>query len=213
MSDASGSEITSAEWYMGSISCVLFNRVEPYVKLGMAHMKVKWNEGGADVKMDSQNGFAWSLGSKVLVWNFEKPHLKLVADGFYRVADLDAEGGTCSGSSVPINKANSRFFIREWQIALIAATDIDISTSSTASDFLGVSKLVPYVGMKYSDVSGRLRMTWDSGNYNNPGQIRSRHKFGVVAGCDFIGPNSISFNLEGRFFDETAVTAGLQVLI
>lgn len=212
-SAAVNSEITNAQWYMGKISCVLFNRVEPYVKLGVAHMNVKWNEDGKNAKLESDNGFAWSLGSKALVWDFERPNLRLVADGYYRIADLSAEKGYYNGATLAMEPANSRFFIREWQISLIAATDIDVSAMSDASDFLGVTRIVPYAGVKYSDISGRLRMIWTSGNYNNPGQIRSKHKFGLVAGCDFVGPNSVSLNLEGRFIDETAITAGLQVLL
>ncbi len=212
-SAAVNSEITTAQWYMGTISCVLFNRVEPYVKLGMAHMKLKWNEDGKNAKVESDNGFAWSLGGKVLVWDFQKPNLRLVADGFYRVAELDPETGSYDGATIEMDRGSSRFFIREWQISLIAATDIDVTTMSKEADFLGVTRIVPYAGVKYSDISGRLRMVWTSGNYNNPGQIRSDRKFGIVAGCDFIGPNSVSLNLEGRFLDETAITAGLQVLL
>lgn len=212
-SAAADSEITSAQWYMGKISCVLFNRVEPYVKFGMAHMKVKWNEDGKNVKVESNNGFAWSLGGKVLVWDFERPNLRLVADGFYRVAELDMQKGSQDGAIVEMDRGGSAFFMREWQISLIAATDIDVSTMSSGSDFLGVTRIVPYAGVKYSDISGRLRTIWTSGNYNNPGQIRSDRKFGLVAGCDFVGPNSVSLNLEGRFIDETAITAGLQVLL
>lgn len=213
-SDASSAQFSEAQWYMGKIGCVLFNRVEPYVKFGYAHMVAKWNEVGADAKLESNTGFAWSLGSKVLVWDFEKPNLRLIADGYYRIADLNAEQGFYDGRTLAIEPGSSRFFIREWQISLIAATDIEVSTMSKGSDFLGVTRIVPYAGVKYSDISGRLRTIWQgNSNYNNPGKIESKHKFGIVAGCDFVGPNSISVNLEGRFIDETALTAGLQMLL
>ena len=101
--------------------------------------------------------------------------------------------------------------IREWQVALLAATEIDISGSGR-EEVLGVSTIIPYAGVKYSDLNGRLRLSWTSGNYNNPGKIDAADNVGVFAGCDFVGPNSVSLSLEGRFVDETAITAGLAVL-
>lgn len=208
---ASNTELTSAEWYMAKISCVMFNRVEPYLKLGIAHMKARWTEAGSEVKLESDTNFAWGFGSRVLIWEFERPRIKIISDAFYRIADLDAEEGYSAGAKVSMDTSKSRFLIREWQIALLAATEIDISGPGR-EDFLGVSTIIPYAGVKYSDINGRLRLTWTSGNYNNPGEIESDNIFGLFAGCDFVGPNSVSLNLEGRFIDETALTAGLAVL-
>lgn len=210
-SDGSNTELTSGEWYMAKVSCLMFNRVEPYIKLGMAHMKARWTEAGTTVKLESDTNFAWALGSKFLIWDFKQPNLKIIGDGFYRMADLEGEEGYYGSTKIDMDANKSRFLIREWQIALLAATEIDVASPGNEG-FLGVSTIIPYAGVKYSDMNGRLRLSWTSGNYNNPGKFDAADNFGIFAGCDFVGPDSVSLNLEGRFLDETAITTGLSVL-
>ncbi|MDD5449906.1 MAG: hypothetical protein PHO42_04835 [Candidatus Omnitrophica bacterium] len=208
---ASGTELTSGEWYMAKLSWLMFNRLEPYVKLGAARLEAKWSEAGEKIKLESNTGFAWALGSKLLIWDFKKPRLKIVADGFYRMADLEGDEGTRGTTKVTVDSSQSEFLIREWQIALLAATEIDIG-GDDKEEVLGVTSIIPYAGIKYSDMNGRLRLTDSAGNYNNPGTIEADDNFGVVAGLDLVGPSSVSLNLEGRFIDETAMTVGLSVL-
>lgn len=204
-------EFTSGEWYMTKLSYVMFNRVEPYVKLGMVHMKAKWTEAGSEIKLESDTGFAWGLGAKVLLCEFKRPKIKILTDGFYRTADLDADKGYRDGSKVSLNVDQSRFTVREWQIALLASTEIDVGGSGR-EEVLGVSTMIPYAGVKYSDINGRLRLLREQGDFNNPGKIKSDQIFGLFAGCDFVGPNSVSLNVESRFIDELALTAGLAIL-
>ena len=208
---SSNAELTGGEWYMAKISYTMFNRFEPYVKMGIAHIKARWTEAGADAQLESDSNFAWALGGKLLVWQFDGPRIQILTDGFYRVADLDAEEGRYDGSVATLNTASSRFEVREWQIALLAATEIDVG-GPAREEVLGITSIVPYAGLKYSDIGGRLRLVHNSGLYNNPGEIESDKNFGMFVGCDFVGPNSVLLNLEGRFIDETAMTAGLEVL-
>jgi hypothetical protein len=208
---ATNAKITSGEWYMTKISYLMFDRFQPYVTLGMAHMKAKWTELGSEVKLESDTNFAWGLGAKAFIYEFESPKIRILTDGFYRVADLDAEEGYSGGSKVTFDTSASRFLIREWQIALLATTEIDVSGSGR-EEVLGISTIIPYAGIKYSDINGRLRLTQSAATYHNPGTIESDDIFGIFVGCDFVGPNSILVNLEGRFLDETALTAGVDVL-
>lgn len=208
---ATETAIESGQWYMAGMSCTFLNRISPYVKLGVAHMKAKWTEVGKKATLESDTNLAWGAGGKVLIWEFARPKVKFVADGYYRAADLDAEKGTYNGGTVTLDPAKSRFTIREWQFALLAATEIDLGTQD--NEALGVSKIAPYAGVTYSDISGRLRQTISDGDYHNPGKIESDKNVGVFGGFDFIGPNdSVALSIEGRFIDETALTAGLSVL-
>jgi hypothetical protein len=197
---------------MASISCTIFERFSPYIKLGVAHLKAKWTEAGQDVKLDSNSDFAWGVGGKLLIWDFQRPNIKLITDGQYRMAALDAEKGTASGSGVTsLDRSKSPCVLREWQIALLTAGEFDITTNRT-EEVLGISTILPYVGLKYSDISGRMKLEQSSGNFYNPGKIESDKKVGIVFGCDFVGPNSVSLTLEGRLIDEEAFTGGLTVL-
>jgi len=210
-SDATKTEILNGHAYSGKISFVAFDRIEPYFRLGIAQMKAKWTEAGTEVKLESDDNFAWGVGGKVLIWNFEKPKIKLVGDGSYRIADLDVDKAAIAGQAVSFDTAKSRFLIREWQVALLAATEIDVGTGGK-EEVLGISTLVPYAGVKYSQMYGRLRLVRSDATFFNPGVVEADHNIGIFAGCDFVGPNSVSLNIEGRFLDETAFSAGLIVL-
>gem|GEM_PF-356161 len=210
-SDATKTEIINGQAYTGKLSFVAFDRVEPYFRMGVAKMKVKWTEAGDEVKLESEDKFTWGVGGKVLIWNFEKPKIKLVGDGSYRIADLDISKAVVVGQDVSFDSAKSRFLMQEWQLALLAAAEVDVDTSGKG-EVLGISTMVPYAGLKYSQVYGRLRLVRSDATFYNPGEIESDHNVGIFAGCDFVGPNSVSLNIEGRFLDETAFSAGLIVL-
>lgn len=199
---------------MASLSCAIFDRIAPYGKIGLAQMSSNWTEfGGQQAVLDSGNALAWSVGSKLLIWDFKRPNLKITADGFYRVLNLDPQSATYANSSVKIDPGKSRFLIHEWQTALLLSTDMDLSGSAVREEVLGISTMVPYVGVKYSDVTGRLRIIReDSPDFYNVGNISSDRKVGLVVGCDLSGPYSVSVNLEGRFIDETGMTVGIVVL-
>ncbi|MFH1848029.1 MAG: hypothetical protein ABH825_02280 [Candidatus Omnitrophota bacterium] len=201
-------ELTSGRSYMARISYSLFDRIEPYFKLGIAQYDVKWTESGRDIEIESDEQYAWALGLKTLILNLESPKMKLIADGFYRMAALEPSEGRVDGSLVSVDSAKSVFTITEWQIALALATEIDIG-GGPRGEFLGVSKMMPYIGAKYSDIGGRIRATISDAVYYNPGIIESDNNYGCFVGCDFIGPNSVVLNVEGRFVDENAITVGL----
>ncbi|MEI8176786.1 MAG: hypothetical protein WCG78_07980 [Candidatus Omnitrophota bacterium] len=209
---ASGAKISRGQWYMSKISYGFLNdRIEPYVKLGTAHFKSQWNEAGASAQLESNTGFAWGLGAKALIFDFKQPRLKFIGDVQYRTADLDVDKGTRNGVASAIDKSRSRFTIREWQATLLAQTEIDFARAGK-EEVLGVSALAPYVGVGYSDMNGRMRLTQQNGVFCNPGQISSKNKVGLIVGCDVMGVDAVSLNLEGRFIDETAFSGGLDVL-
>lgn len=207
----SGVELTSGEWYMARFSTVIFERYEPYIKLGIAHMKARWDENNQEAKIESENAFAWALGAKALIYEFQRPTIKILGDAYYRMADLDVAEFHLGGTKQEINSSRSRFLIREWQIALIAAGEIDI-TSSTQDEVLGISTLVPYGGIKYSDCNGRLRGYLSSTIFYTPGELDGDNNIGIFAGCDLVGPHSVLINVEGRFVDELGATLGLLLL-
>ena len=200
------------QWYMAKIGYKMFDRIEPYVKLGVARLETKYTAtemSSKEVKLESDTGFAWGAGAKVLLWDFQQPKIKLISDGFYRVADLDVDKAKLDGATVSnMDKSRSKFFMTEWQIALLASTEIDMANSD-----MGISKVVPYGGIKYSNVSGQLKMITTAGSEYRTGPIESKDKVGVIIGTDLVGKNdSFSLNLEGRFVDETAMTVGLSML-
>jgi len=75
---------------------------------------------------------------------------------------------------------------QEWQFAPYIAKKLD--------------KIIPYLGVKYS----KLTLTDDYENQKD--KYRSDDNFGVFLGTDYKLNDSWSFNLEGRFVDETAMS-------
>ncbi len=213
-SAATKTKIKNGSWSMVKLYYTMFNgRVEPYFQFGTVKLKAKWSEPGADVELESDNTMGWGLGTKALLWSMQKPKVNFVGDIMYRMANLDPSEGSVAGSKVGLDSAKSAFLIREWQLALLASTEIDVGgEGSDREEILGISKLVPYAGIKYSDVNGRLRLQRSDAVYFNPGTIDSERNFGIFVGCDILGTGSLSLNVEGRFIDETAFTGGMALL-
>jgi len=212
--DTTKTAIRTSQWYLLKIGYKMFDRIEPYVRLGGAHLKARWTdtETGTQVAMDTSSGFAWGLGIKALIYEFKAPNIKLICDGSYRATNLDPYKGYLDGNRAAISKTNSRFAIREWQAAFLAATEIGLPHIFDYSEDLKGYRLSPYAGIKYSDISGRLRMVTANGAVYHPDNIKSDKNIGIVVGCDLVGDDYISLNLEGRFIDETAISTGLAVL-
>ncbi|MCX5715284.1 MAG: hypothetical protein NTV07_00105 [Candidatus Omnitrophica bacterium] len=210
---ATNASIKESQWYMVRLGYRMFDRIEPYVRLGGAHLKAKWTDSASaqKIEMDTSSGFAWGLGLKALLFDIKNPRIKIIGDGSYRTTDLDPHKGYFNAEATGIDKNNSKFVIREWQVALLAATEMDLSAIKGRSETLKGYKLCPYAGVKYSDVSARIRMVASGATYY-PNNIESDRKFGIVTGLDLTGDDNIAVNVEGRFIDETAVSAGVSAL-
>jgi len=203
--------IDKADWIMGRLSCLFFDHIEPYIKVGTAHVKTRWIDDNIELKLESNYDAAYAVGGKVLIWDFLRPKLKLVGDGFWRTAKLNPDEGSHGIVKLDLDNNKSRIDYQEWQTALLLSSEFDVGNADR-EEVLGVSLLVPYVGVKYSDVRMRLRSVVSDALYYNPGRVKAKDNFGFFAGCDFTGPNAISVSVEGRFLDETAITAGFTVV-
>jgi hypothetical protein len=212
---ASAARLTNSTWSMTKFGCRIFDRVEPYVKAGWAHLKAEWKDtaSGAKVAMSAKSGFGWGLGVKAFVYEFQNPKIKITVDGSYRKAALDAEKGFFNDNKTSIDIDQSRFVIREWQAALLASGEIDVGAKLNQIEALREYRLCPYGGITFSEINGRLRLVDESGTVYSPRGIKSDKNFGVVIGCDLAAPGDYAaFNFEGRFISETALSAGLSML-
>ena len=214
--EAAGIKLENSQWYMVRLGYRFFDRFEPYVRLGGAHMKAKWNDqaSGAAVAMDTSSGTAWGVGFKGLIFEAKRPVIKITGDVSYRKTDLYPYKGHLNTNVVHIDRTASKFVISEWQVSLLAATEVDLGVATDRSWPLNGYKLSPYAGLKWSELSGRLRLVDSStGTTYHPDDISSEKNFGLIIGGDVIWPNdSFSLNLEGRFLDESAISTGVSLL-
>ena len=124
--------------------------------------------------------------------------LRLGADGRYRHTDLDLDYIEVDGVKYDIpsgSVSSAKLELREWQIALAASYQID--------------QFIPYVGGKYSDLSGDAKTTVSGTEYKS--DLDSDNNFGVFVGADLLVNDSAVINVEGRFIDETALSGGATI--
>lgn len=204
----SNSKLGSGKWYMAKASYRATERIEPYVLLGIANLRAQWEQSSQVIYLESSTGFGWGAGTKVFIHEFPKSGVKLLGDASFKMADLGVHVGKVSDAAIALDATSSDFLIREWQVAFIVAHEMEVASG----EVWGVYGMVPYVGLKYSDVSGRLKQTNSAGVTRNLGNLSSSRKVGVFAGCDFLGAENVLLNIEGRFMDEEAMTLGMLVL-
>lgn len=201
-------ELKSAElkgrWYMGKVALTLFNRIEPYVKVGTSSLEVKWKHGAEEMEVDSDTGFAWGGGIKVVIWDFEDWGIRLTGDTQYRTTEPDVDTITVNGSN--INDKGAKFKIDEWQTSLLVSKKFEIPLK-WQSVFV-----VPYTGVMYADSNVDVSFK----NPSNPTadyslfDANNKKPYGFVIGCDIVPSllSSFIYNLELRLVDEVALSLG-----
>ena len=182
--------ITNSSQYLtkieyGLLGSDLFNW-SVFTKLGIADMEGK----AEDTKFPSDGECAWGLGSK-LTYKLEACEVGVEAQYF------SINGLSTSENFDPGDNLDEEW--KEWQVSLFVAKDLEFANFS----------LMPYLGVRYSDLQADMEF-YDAGlatteNYD----VTADKNIGVFVGADIEITKNISVNVEGRFIDEKAVTAGL----
>ncbi|MFH1076076.1 MAG: hypothetical protein V1753_04440 [Pseudomonadota bacterium] len=203
------SEVTKAElegqWFMAKLGVDIFNRVEPYVKFGLASLNAKWRQNNTDdITMETSNGFAWGFGLKGVIVKLEEIGLSLTGDVQYRLTEPDVDEITRSGTNVVDSGAD--FKVEEWQAALVLSKKFELPLK-----FQSIF-IVPYTGITASDstVSASVKDPSAPGYDITLFDANNDSLYGFLIGCDIM-PNlssSFTYNIELRFASETALTLG-----
>ena len=162
---------------------------------------------GIRARASTGSDFAFKLGGKYDLMNFEllpdRENAKLFASGGYRYTNPTVESAvTDTGIQPSALAAEVRF--QEWQAAM--------GVSQRFDGFLTGVAFIPYLGAKYSDLNLNLEgeITFPVGVGTNAsavtGQRGSEHVIGMFVGLQILAwEERLSFDVEGRFYDETAV--------
>jgi len=178
--------------------------LEPYVKIGTSDLKVKWNQNGYDVVVDTKPGLVLGGGVKAKLWEFVSTGIKLTIDGQYKDTQLDFDTAEIGGSTSLASATNETFDIKEWQISLLASKKFILS-----ADMRDCYTAIPYMGLTYTDSDVNVHFTQsglslDYSTYN----AGNKNPIGVVLGCDIM-PSLVSwylFSFELRLISETSFT-------
>ncbi|MFH1622162.1 MAG: hypothetical protein ABIA97_03480 [Candidatus Omnitrophota bacterium] len=190
------------QWFMAKLGVDIFNRVEPYVKFGQANLQAKWRQDETySVDMQSKGGFAWGLGIKGIIFEFEEIGTRLTGDMQYRTTEPDVEDITCNGTTIV--DTGAYFKVEEWQAALVLSKKFELPLK-WQSVFI-----VPYTGFTISDSTVEAKSV-TSGYDLNIFDASNDSLYGFLIGCDIM-PNlssSFTYNVELRLASETALTLG-----
>jgi hypothetical protein len=207
-------ELTGAEmkgsWHMVKLATTLFNRVEPYIKLGTSNLMVEWTQSTADstdsIEVEADYGFAWGAGVKAVLWDFEDLGIRLTGDAQYRVTEPDVSKISRNSGSTDVIDQGADFKVEEWQLSLVLSKKYELPLKWQSV------YLVPYAGMTISDsvvdvkfddssMPGTDYSLFDAGNKNS---------YGFVIGCDIMPSlkSSFIYSIEARLFNELALTLG-----
>ncbi|MFH0732757.1 MAG: hypothetical protein V2A72_07555 [Candidatus Omnitrophota bacterium] len=200
-SDLRGAEI-KGQWYMTKLGMTIFNRVEPYVKVGTSNLTARWKHGAQEIEVASDNGFAWGGGLKINILEFWG--IRLTGDAQYRTTDPDVKEATVNAISA--KDSGAKFEVEERQASLLVSKKFEIPLK------LQSIYVVPYAGVSYADSNVDVSFL----NANNPTgdyslfDANNKKLYGFIFGFDIVPSLSSAFvySLELRLVDEVALSLG-----
>jgi hypothetical protein len=189
-------------FYGGRAGIIITDKAFLYGICGAANAKQEFkNISGSVVRWDTDLDLSWGAGATLIVYEKEitirdKSILRVGLDGRFRQSDLDVDKVIRDG--VEYKKSDNtvtttKFNYQEWQAAL-------------AISYIFNDRIIPYVGVKYSDVTGKAKAIISGTEYSK--NFKPQDNVGVFVGGDVVMGDSFSLYVEGRFIDETAVSAG-----
>ncbi|MBU0758887.1 MAG: outer membrane beta-barrel protein [Candidatus Omnitrophica bacterium] len=172
---------------------------EPYIKVGTCNLKLKWNQSGNGVTVETEPGLVWGGGAKIKVWESDRYKIKLTLDAQYRKIDAGVDRISVSSAQ------DDNFEIGEMQISLLASKKYVFPLG--LRDYY----IVPYGGLTYYRTDVDVSFTQSTtGSLYSTYNASDKREIGIVMGLDIM-PSLLSwylFNFEMRLVNETAFTLG-----
>jgi hypothetical protein len=170
--------------------------------LGSAYYEEEDQSQGSTFKVESELDFAWGVGVTLIIYEdtiiqLNDGILRIGASGRYRQTELDIDKVIVDGTeySLPHGAlSNMNLEYEDWQVALGASLEWN-------------ELFVPYGGVKYSTFNTTAQATVSGTTYSFS-DVEPDSNIGIFIGTDIRVFDSLSFNVEGRFIDETALSAG-----
>ena len=195
------------QWYMVKLGATIFNRIEPYIKIGTSNLGVKWRQGSTDdIEVDADYGFAWGGGIKGIIWDFDNWGIRLTGDLQCRTTESDVSEISRGGGNINVTDTGADFKVDEWQLALLLSKKFELPLRWQNI------YIVPYTGLSISDSTVDVAFK-DS---NSPGtdyslfDANNEKIYGFLIGCDIMPSlkSFFSYSIELKLIDEIALTLG-----
>mgnify|MGYP001605649127 FL=1 len=173
----------------------LLDNLDIYVRAGASDYRVKCqvftgSTPGDKLNYDTDTDFTYGFGLKG-AYALKNDWLA-GCDLQYRRSKHEAKGKETAVSGAEDTTTYKSFVIQEWHVAPYIAKKL--------GDF------VPYLGVRYSDAKLEIKnpvASW--------GELKAEadDNVGMFLGTDYKISEACSLNIEGRFIDERAVSAGI----
>lgn len=191
---------TEYKFFGGKAGVIIGDKALVYGLCGAAGAEQKFEILGKKVEWETEIDIAYGAGASLIIYEKEiavreKGILRIGIDGRYRSSDLDVDKIILNGSGYGSSDASvskSKFDCSEWQVALEVAYQTD--------------RIIPYGGVKYSGIGGKAEATISGTEYSKDFDLK--HEVGIFAGAEVLITDAVSAYAEGRFIDETALSAG-----
>ncbi|MDD5174747.1 MAG: hypothetical protein PHV48_08025 [Candidatus Omnitrophica bacterium] len=187
----------------GKVGVIFFDLFTIYGIVGRALCKEYYSDEGMTAEADSEPATAWAVGGKAILYEFPVKMeqvkdcvVRFGVDGRYRSADFDINRVAINGQWYYLpdtGVANVKLKIEDWQ----AAGEVSVQ----------VGPFIPYCGIKYSDFRSDTHVKVFDVTYDDD-SVEPESRWGFFVGADIVMFKSVSLNIEGRFFDETALSLG-----
>lgn len=173
---------------LGVLTLNLADRAELFGSLGSMASTLDTSIHHQDVEYKSDTHFAWSIGGRVLFAYWGNLQFGLSASYLHFFPRVHAPP--------MLNPSYKDLDYTEWQVG--------------AGISYHFGWLYPYIGTKYSQA--RAKYFHARHHLDDPSLILKSKKIpGLVIGCGLAPERGIAFNVEGRFIDETALTASVDI--
>lgn len=190
-------------FFGGKVGIVMMDRYVAYGILGAGQAKQKFTISGIQIKWDTKYDLVWGAGGTAMLYETNVKELwngilRIGVDGRYRQSHLDVDkivavpGNFDARTATP---SSPKYELGEWQVAAALSYQVE--------------KFIPYVGCKYSDATGAAKVT--AGGKEFKVDFENEDNFGIFAGVDLAFNDSVMINAEGRFIDETALSASATI--
>jgi hypothetical protein len=186
----------SQEYDQGVLTLNFMDRVELFGSAGAMSIFVtdrqRLGTMHYQAEFQSEYQFTWGAGIRAALINWKDTVFGASAN--FQYANPDMEWSTIEGITAP-KTGGIRF--AEWQVGAAVSQHIDI--------------FVPYIGVNYSKVyssvhGSGIRHTILVPTYPKKFQMRSRHHFGMVLGCDLSTEKYFDLGLEAQLISEQSFT-------
>jgi hypothetical protein len=186
------SDDTELMFYGAKVGAVISDRALVSLLVGQASAKTGFQDGGAALQTETEKDLYWGIGGSVIL--AEKKfdtgdRLAVGLDGWYRTADLGNDSTKIGG--VAVTPTADEWTYNEFQLGLGISYKLEF--------------FVPYLGVKFADVSGDHSITAAGTRYHL--DLEADSNIGVFGGASFSFGDMGAIGIEARLGDEVSYGA------